>query len=490
VEQGDTSQFADRLPAFLDAVRGRGIVDASADLLQVFASLILLRESQTGQSDTADYSQLATVEDRADARVALLRLWWRVSSQVLRVPAPPQIPQLITVGGNAAARVVDFVWDETELHPLNKAQGRRELLQDLETIIRLWLRESKYATSFATPPALTELMLSLGQLKPGDDVYDPCCGIGGLLAGAGFRLSPTAGAVTSTGHSASRVARIVGMELDSSLHTIALARILLSGDIQSQLKIGNTLAEPTRVEDDAERFDCVLANLPFGVRQPKELHWNYPIHTSSSESLFVQHVLSRLRRGGRAVIVVPESFLLRRGADVELRRRLLESYSVESVWSLPPGTFSASSSLKTSILVIRHDIPRKEVVFVNDRLIRLLFDKESVVSTTFGSGNTHALVALASGLRAHGSMATLASSGEPSPLIDDIPSLPLLPAIIPSTARPWHAEKGLADLVTRIPVQELAERHWELLPKRTGVEELQSSWPLCNSTLVRSISQS
>src|SRR5262249_7894909 len=158
------------------------------ELLQVFSGLILLRQSRSAQSDSADYSQLATAEDRADARVALLKLWWRSSSKVLSLQAPLRIPELITAGGYAAARVVEFLWNETELHPLDDIAGRRALLEDLEATIEFWLRESKYARSFATPPALAELMLDIAQIQPRDDVYDPCCGIGGLLSGAATRL--------------------------------------------------------------------------------------------------------------------------------------------------------------------------------------------------------------------------------------------------------------------------------------------------------------
>ena len=89
------------------------------------------------------------------------------------------------------------------------------------------------------------------------------------------------------------------------------------------------------MENADEEVGCIIANLPFGLRQPKEFVSGYPMRTPYSESLFFQHILSRLRQGGRAVVVVPESFLFRRGADVGLRRRLLERYSVETVWSMP-----------------------------------------------------------------------------------------------------------------------------------------------------------
>jgi hypothetical protein len=144
------------------------------------------------------------------------------------------------------------------------------------------------------------------------------------------------------------------------------------------------------------------------------------------------------------------------------------------VWSLPPGTFAASSSLKTSIVVIRNEGPRKEVVFVGDKLVRPLFDKEVSMSGAAGSGKTDAFVALVSRIKLLVRFAAPVDSRELPPSTEDIRSASGLPTTIASTGRGWHIEKAPADLVTKIPIQELAERYWELLPKRTGVEELRT----------------
>jgi hypothetical protein len=88
VEQKNVSHLADRLPVLIDAIRATGIADAAGELLQVFASLILMRELQSPESDNSDYSQLASAEDRADARLALVKLWWQAIPRVLKVPSP------------------------------------------------------------------------------------------------------------------------------------------------------------------------------------------------------------------------------------------------------------------------------------------------------------------------------------------------------------------------------------------------------------------
>jgi type I restriction enzyme M protein len=478
VKQVNTSEFSDQLPILVDTIRSSGISDGPGELLQVFAGIVLLQQSRSMQPESADYSQLATVEDRADARLALLKLWWRASSKVLDIKAPLPIPRLIASGGNAAARVVESLWNEAEPQLLNDPLGKRSLLRKLEKAIDFWLRESKYAQSCATPQSLADFMVDLAEPQLGEDIYDPCCGIGGLLSRAASSLSQRRASDLSTTQPTHQ-GRIVGMELNSSLHTVALARILLCGELQPELRIGNTLAEFAHVEDDAQRFDCILANLPFGIRQPKEVVEKYSIHTPVSESLFIQHVLSRLRRGGRAIALVPDSFLFRRGADVNLRRWLLESYSVESVWSVPPTANTSLSTIKTSILVIRNERPRKEIVFVKDTLVGALLDEQHLKGTV-ASAKAQILSSWATAVMPEAHIIRKADSDEKLARIADIPS-----------ALQWVNEHlrqindKSTDLVAKLLVEESAERSWEILPKRTGVEELQTFFSVLKEHLGR-----
>jgi type I restriction enzyme M protein len=480
VEQTNTPDFSDRLPALLYVIRGIGIADPSAELLQVFAALILLSELRVSEPGLG-FGGVQHLYQAADpgARIPNLREVWSRFPTLTSHPSsvPERMPELLRASDSGASRVIRFLWEEVNRHSIQDPEGRRALLEDLEAVIEFWMRDSKYATAFGTPAVLSDLILSLARPTPGDRIYDPCCGIGTLLAGAAARVSRPQAAAEPERKPQSET-RIAGMELDSRLYPVALARILLSGDIRPELRVGNTLAEPIRSEGPAGQFDCIVANLPFGVRQPQDVMWQYPIRTTSSESAFIQHILAHLRPGGRAVIVVPESFLFRRGADVELRRWLLEKFLVESVWSLPTGTFSASTSLKTSILVIRNSPPQQHVAFLGERLVKPLFEsKTSSVSVGYGTGKSHVLATLWTALQGQtilGSAPLLASVSGITSVLGPA-SLAVLPAIY--ALNQWRKGRSLGsveDQIEQIPIADLAHRHWELLPKKGGAEELQA----------------
>ena len=272
------------------------------------------------------------------------------------------------------------------------------------------------------------------------------------------------------------------MELDSRLYPIALARILLSGEVRPELRVGNALARPVPVAEPGGKFDCIVANLPFGVRQPEELMWDYPILTSSSESAFIQHILARLRPGGRAVIVGPESLCCHfRGGDVELRRRLLQHLLVESVWSLPTSHSPLSTSLKTSILVIKNSPPQQAVVFFGERLLKPLFEtgaKTSLVSVGFGSGKTRLMATLWATLQRPTGLGSsligmLGSVGITSLL--GPASLAIVPAILAlSERRKRRAAGDLENQIEQISIANLSHRNWELYPRK-GAELRNSS---------------
>jgi type I restriction enzyme M protein len=499
----------------VEALRDGGVADPAADLVQVLAGLILLRESEARDPQRlahAGRNSGSVLQDPSN-RLNLLRDEWRTIPNLLGTALfqTLEVPEMIARGGRNAARVLEFLGEEVEKHSLGELGGRLALLNVFEATIEFWLHKSRYAGESSTPPALADFILSLAQPQAGERVYDPCFGAGGLLASAAVRMSRSAPDDPARRSQISKDISLFGMELSRKLYPVALARIILSGSSDPDLRVGNSLEERILPDADAKKYDCIVANLPFGIRQPKDLLSKYPIRTASSESLFLQHILLRLRRGGRAVVVVPESFLFRRGPDVELRRRLLEDYSVESVWSLPQGTFAASTSLKTSVLMIRRGEPSKRVIFVSDRLTQPLFDSDarplqSPVLLRAGTGKTRRLIEnhnYDSALRelllpmadALGAPPATGTLREPSLLLlttlvvfkkwrsrsgaDSSNAWPQFRNAVAhrldSTKVLWGVapeETGLAEFVRSVPIEELAARKWELIAKQTGAEEL------------------
>jgi type I restriction enzyme M protein len=216
-------------------------------------------------------------------------------------------------------------------------------------------------------------------------------------------------------------------------------------------------------------------------------------------------------------MVVPESFLFRRGRDTELRRRLLNDYAVESVWSLPKGAFLPSTSLKTSVIVIRRETPPPSVVFVSDRLTQSILmstDKQEAIGVGGTSGGKSQILPALVGARflvgpIAAAVGTAAVAGVVGPT-----TLAVLTGLV--ALRKWRSRgerdflatwqawrnaaahgrnlpdsselsgsfgPGIEEDVRVVPVDDLAKRGWELVSKATGANELESFLHLIKSQI-------
>lgn len=97
----------------------------------------------------------------------------------------------------------------------------------------------------------------------------------------------------------------------------------------------------------------------------RELQSNFTIPSGSTETLFVQHIMANLAKGGRAGVIVPEGVLFRGGADQKVRERLLSEFDVHTVLSLPAGVFLPYTGVKTNVIFFdrRTDDRRTETVW-------------------------------------------------------------------------------------------------------------------------------
>jgi len=134
----------------------------------------------------------------------------------------------------------------------------------------------------------------------------------------------------------------------------------------------NTLAENLADIQEKDRYDVVLANPPFGGKERAEVQQNFPIKTGETASLFLQHFIKSLKAGGRAGVVIKNTFLSNTdNATVALRKHLLESCNLHSVLDLPGGTFTGAG-VKTVVLFFEKGKPTDKVWFYSLNLDRNL----------------------------------------------------------------------------------------------------------------------
>jgi type I restriction enzyme M protein len=146
----------------------------------------------------------------------------------------------------------------------------------------------------------------------------------------------------------------------------------LHGIEAPNIKHTNTLAENLADIQEKDRYDVIIANPPFGGKERPEVQHNFPIKTGETAFLFLQHFIKILRAGGRAGIVIKNTFLSNTdNASVSLRKLLLENCNLHTVLDLPGGVFQGAG-VKTVILFFEKGKPTKKVWYYQLNLTRNL----------------------------------------------------------------------------------------------------------------------
>jgi type I restriction enzyme M protein len=154
-----------------------------------------------------------------------------------------------------------------------------------------------------------------------------------------------------------------GKEKKSLAYVIGIMNMILHGIEAPNIVHTNTLGENINDIQEKDRFDVILANPPFGGKERKEVQQNFPIKTGETAFLFLQHFIKSLRAGGRAAIVIKNTFLSNTdNASVSLRKLLLESCQLHTVLDCPGGTFQGAG-VKTVVLFFTKGEPTQQVWF-------------------------------------------------------------------------------------------------------------------------------
>jgi type I restriction enzyme M protein len=213
---------------------------------------------------------------------------------------------------------------------------------------------------YYTPRPLIRAIIQVVQPKIGQRIYDGAVGSAGFLCEAFDYL--TANAKLSTADLETLQKRtFYGKEKKSLAYVIAIMNMILHGIEAPNVIHTNTLAENLADIQEKDRYDIVLANPPFGGKERKEVQQNFPIKSGETAFLFLQHFIKILKAGGRAGIVIKNTFLSNTdNASVSLRKKLLEECDLHTVLECPGGTFQGAG-VKTVVLFFQKGHPTKKV---------------------------------------------------------------------------------------------------------------------------------
>jgi len=143
-------------------------------------------------------------------------------------------------------------------------------------------------------------------------------------------------------------------------YIIGVMNMILHGIEAPNIIHTNTLTENIRDIQEKDRYNVILANPPFGGKERKEVQQNFDIKTGETASLFLQHFIKSLKAGGRAGIVIKNTFLSNAdNASVSLRKHLLESCNLHTILDMPAGTF-LGAGVKTVVLFFTKGEPTQK----------------------------------------------------------------------------------------------------------------------------------
>ena len=246
-----------------------------------------------------------------------------------------------------------------------KSQKEKHELSHLyETKIKNMGNAGRNGGEYYTPRPLIRAMINVVNPTIGETIYDGACGSAGFLCESFDYLRYGAdgkGVDLSTGQlKALQTSTFYGKEKKSLAYVIAIMNLILHGiDTPNILHI-NTLAENLADVQEKDRYDIILANPPFGGKERKEIQQNFSIKTGETAFLFLQHFIKYLKAGGRAAVVIKNTFLSNSdNASKALRQELLESCNLHTVLDCPGGTF-LGAGVKTVVLFFEKGAPTRK----------------------------------------------------------------------------------------------------------------------------------
>ena len=201
---------------------------------------------------------------------------------------------------------------------------------------------NKSLGEYYTPRHIVKMIVQFLNPTYGDKIYDPCCGTGGFLLECYKYLEKNSNMEDPIVRETIQQKTIYGTELTSTAR-IAKMNMILFGDGHSNIEQKNCLSTVIK-----EKFDIVVSNIPYSQKVDEGDLYKYP--SSNGDSVFVQHLWQATKRGGKMVVIVPDTFLYDNNDVKQIREDIIKDCSELVVISLPRGVFNPYTPTKTSIL--------------------------------------------------------------------------------------------------------------------------------------------
>ena len=239
-----------------------------------------------------------------------------------------------------------------------------------EYLIKKFADDSGHtAAEFYTNRTVVRLMSLIVDPQPGESIYDPTCGSGGMLLNSLLLVKERGKEY--------RNIKLYGQEVNLVTSAIAKMNMFIHGVEDFQVIRGDTLANPAFIEGDrVKHFDIVIANPPYSIKKWNQTGWKHDLWgrniygvppKSCADYAFFQHIICSLKEDtGRCAILWPHGILFR-DSEKSMRQKLIESDIIDCVIGLGPNLFY-NSVMEACIVVCRKNKPQErkgKILFIN-----------------------------------------------------------------------------------------------------------------------------
>ena len=256
-------------------------------------------------------------------------------------------------------RQIINVIDELQLDDYEESHAFGEIY---ETILKQ-LQSAGSAGEFYTPRAVTDFMAKMIQPKIGEKMADFACGTGGFIISWLKELEKE---IKTTADRRQFSRSIYGIEKKPFPYALCITNMLLHGLDVPEVYYDNALLKDLLDYTDADRFDVVLMNPPYGGSEKNDVKNHFPDDLASSETadLFMSVIMYRLKQNGRAAVILPDGFLFGTdNAKINIKKKLLSEFNLHTIVRMPGSVFAPYTSITTNILFFDRTGPTKSTWF-------------------------------------------------------------------------------------------------------------------------------
>lgn len=361
--------------------------DGTTGILEYMEQLSWMLFLKAFEAIESRYETEARVYGKSYDRIFHNGFWWsewtkKDTSEIIDFVNNQLFPYLRELSGTPEKAIIATIFKEIPYNRMKSRYNFKDVIDIInaidfnnpedshivsiayEDLLLRMGREGGIAGEFYTPRPIVRFMVKIVNPEIGERVLDPFCGSSGFLVES-FKRMKESKELTVDEFERLQRETFYGQEKKSLPYLIAMMNCILHELLTPNIVHRNTLEENIRNIPDAQRFDVILTNPPFGGKEGGHIQQNFPIQSQATELLALQHVMKKLKMEGRCGIVVPEGILFRGDAFALVKKELLENYNLHTIVSLPSGVFanvtSSGQGPKTNLLFFNRTGPTKEI---------------------------------------------------------------------------------------------------------------------------------